>query len=207
MRETLPHGGHALYHHFVARRLASFYDRLAQQVPPARRILDVGCGPGQLARSLTHHQEATVIGVDLDPVQVRTARRHTEVGAGPLFVTGDVRCLPFPDGAFDLVVTTESYHHWGDPDRGLAETHRVLAPGGHLWIVEGAGDQTRKELSAWSGRRVPPGLHTLARWIFRRHGYLPEALEHDVLGPLKASPFASHHVRRVDGWWIVDATA
>jgi ubiquinone/menaquinone biosynthesis C-methylase UbiE len=47
----------------------------------------------------------------------------------PSFLVGDAASLAFPDGSFDLVVSTFSMHHWADPTAGLAEIGRVLRPG------------------------------------------------------------------------------
>jgi SAM-dependent methyltransferase len=44
-----------------------------------------------------------------------------------------VEVLPFPEGSFDLVVSTTSFDHWADQRAGLRECARVLAPGG--WLV------------------------------------------------------------------------
>ena len=44
--------------------------------------------------------------------------------------------LPFPDASFDVVWTIASFHHWGDPDRGLTQVLRVLRPGGRFLLTE-----------------------------------------------------------------------
>jgi ubiquinone/menaquinone biosynthesis C-methylase UbiE len=49
-------------------------------------------------------------------------------------VVGDVASLAFPDGSFDLVMSTLSMHHWADPSAGLAEIARVLRPGGRFLV-------------------------------------------------------------------------
>lgn len=48
------------------------------------------------------------------------------------FQLGAAAQLPYPDGTFDLVVTTTSFDHWADQRTGLHECARVLVPGGHL---------------------------------------------------------------------------
>jgi ubiquinone/menaquinone biosynthesis C-methylase UbiE len=52
----------------------------------------------------------------------------------PSFVVDDVASVAFPDGSFDLVVSTLSMHHWADPAAGLAEIGRVLRPGGRALV-------------------------------------------------------------------------
>jgi ubiquinone/menaquinone biosynthesis C-methylase UbiE len=52
------------------------------------------------------------------------------------FTVADVGRLPFPDGSFDLVVSTISQHHWTDPAGGLQEVNRVLRPGAQAWIYD-----------------------------------------------------------------------
>ena len=99
---------------------------------PINAILDVGCGTGRLLRRLTEaYPHAAALGVDPAPGMVRVARRN-----GLEAVVGSAEALPLPDRAFDLVVTTMSFHHWGDQVAGLAEIRRVLAPGGHLLLVD-----------------------------------------------------------------------
>jgi ubiquinone/menaquinone biosynthesis C-methylase UbiE len=50
------------------------------------------------------------------------------------FLVGDVASMPFPEGSFDLVVSTLSMHHWDDPTAGLAEIDRVLRPGARALV-------------------------------------------------------------------------
>ena len=200
MRELLPWGGHHLYDRLVGRPLAAFYDRLAADMP-AGRVLDVGCGPGHLAAALAGRAR-DVVALDKDPAQVRIARRnHPEVDVR----LGDAADLPFPDACFDVVVTSESFHHWNDRAAGVAEAWRVLRPGGVFLIIEGAGDVNKAEMTRFLGRRPWPGLATLTRSIFRVHGFTPRALETELQPVLAASPFRGCAVRRIDGWWRVEA--
>lgn len=201
MRETLPRGGHGLYDRMVARQLRAFYTRIAKMQPDDGRVVDVGCGPGQMAAALHQHlPHAEVVGIDLDPIQIRRAQRnapHVD------FRVGDSRNLPFEDGSIDRILTSESFHHWEGQDVALAEIHRSLAPGGECWIIEGAGDQDKAELAAWTGKRPWPGKLALARFVFRTHGYTTEALHAQVLPVVAASPFGGCDVERLDGWWIL----
>lgn len=182
----------------------AFYQRIAERRPEARAIVDMGCGPGHLAAALAEaHPEATVTGMDVDPAQVRIARRNHP---GTRFQVGSSDATGLPAESADWVLATETYHHWSRPAEALAEIHRILRPGGRFWIVEGCGDMTKAELAAWTGRRPFPGLIFWVRLIFTRHGYRAAALQRDVVERLEASPFGGCDVQREDGWWIVTAT-
>ncbi len=199
MRETLPWGGHHIFDRLVARRLQRFYERFLERLPDAQDVLDVGCGPGHLAAALS--ERADVLGIDLDPVQIKIARRaHPDVR----FQEGASHALPVPDASQDWVLATESFHHWSRPHESAVEIHRVLRPGGQWWIVEGAADMTKDEFTAWTGRRPFPGLMAWVRMVFTQHGYSHTALEQDVL-PVVA-PHFHVEVEREDGWWIVRCT-
>ncbi len=203
MRETLPLGGHHIFDRLVARRLQRFYDRLAVRNPDAKDILDIGCGPGHLAAAIARsHPQAHVRGLDLDPVQVRIARKHEAPNLS--FDQGASHQLPLPDASLDWVITTESFHHWSRPQESLDEIHRVLRPGGTFWIVEGAGDMTRGELEAWTGRRPFPGLTWWVRAIFTTHGYSTRRLHAELLPILRQGPFGEPDATREDGWWIIE---
>jgi SAM-dependent methyltransferase len=112
-------------------------DDIARTAPAGSRILEVGSGPGHLAVRLARDHGLDVTGVDLDPAMVERSRAnaaHGSDGMTPEFLIGDVADLPFPDRAFDLVVSTMSMHHWAAKAAGLAEIRRVLRPWGKALI-------------------------------------------------------------------------
>ena len=90
-----------------------------------RRVLEVGCGWGELAEWIARETGAEVVAVDLSPRMVELARER-----GIDATVADVQALPFADGKFDLVVAAWMLYHVPDLDRGLAEIARVLRPGG-----------------------------------------------------------------------------
>ncbi len=98
------------------------------------RVLEVGCGPGRLSIRLARRYGLEVTGLDLDAAMIERARTNAGGGPGPSFLVGDVASLPFPDGSFDLVVSTLSMHHWADQAAGLAEIGRVLRPGARALV-------------------------------------------------------------------------
>jgi SAM-dependent methyltransferase len=92
-----------------------------------RRVLEVGCGWGELAEWIARETGAEVVATDLSPHMVQLAR---ERGLAASFA--DVQELPFADGAFDVVVAAWMLYHVPDLVCGLAEIERVLRPGGRL---------------------------------------------------------------------------
>ncbi|MEU4668204.1 class I SAM-dependent methyltransferase [Amycolatopsis sp. NPDC023774] len=101
---------------------------------PPRTILDVGAGTGELL-ALVHARFPDAVLSGVDPA-VRMLVRAREKSFPATLSVGSVESLPYPGGQFDLVLSTMSFHHWTDPARGLAEIHRVLAPGGTAVVAE-----------------------------------------------------------------------
>ena len=91
----------------------------------ADRVLDVGCGEGQLSRLAA--SRATTIGIDPTAAQVVVA---VERGGGPLYARAAAAALPFREGAFDAVVACLVFEHIADVDGAIAEVARVLTLGG-----------------------------------------------------------------------------
>jgi SAM-dependent methyltransferase len=148
--------------------LGPFFGRIAADVaavaPDGARVLEVGCGPGHLSTRLARQHRLDVTGVDLDPAMTARARANADrAGDGergrPSFLVGDVASLAFPDGSFDLVVSTMSMHHWADPTAGLAEVGRVLRPGARALV--------------WDFR---PGVRPHP--FGPRHAHLPDPVQH-----------------------------
>jgi SAM-dependent methyltransferase len=104
--------------------------RWATRFAAGRRALDAGCGMAYGAAMLAEAGATAVTGIDLAEAVVEAARATAPAGVD--LMTGDVRELPFEDGAFDLVVCFEVIEHIAEQDRAFAEFRRVLAPGGLL---------------------------------------------------------------------------
>lgn len=111
-----------------AEHLARY--RLAAQLAPGRRVLDVACGEGYGSALLRAAGAEAVTAVDVDPDVVAHARERHGVDARE----GDVRALPFEDDAFDLVVSFETIEHVEEPERALDELARLRAPDGLMMI-------------------------------------------------------------------------
>src|SRR5215217_231933 len=147
--------------------LGPFLARIAADVaaatPDGAQVLEVGCGPGHLSIRLARQHGLEMTGLDLDPAMIARARANTDRagnrgGRHPSFLVGDVAALAFPNGSFDLVVSTLSMHHWADPAAGLAEIGRVLRSGGRALVWDFRPDV----------RPHPFGP---------RHGHMPDPVE------------------------------
>ncbi|HEV2218203.1 MAG TPA: class I SAM-dependent methyltransferase [Candidatus Dormibacteraeota bacterium] len=110
-------------------------DLAAAEVPRPRAILDVGCGTGKLLRTTAQRFPAARLeGVDAAPQMVRTAIHMLSPGSSINVQEGTAESLPFPDGQFDLVFSTMTFHHWADQPKGVSEVARVLSPDGR-WLL------------------------------------------------------------------------
>jgi ubiquinone/menaquinone biosynthesis C-methylase UbiE len=94
--------------------------------PPARSVLELGCGEGRVARRLAALGYA-VVGLDSSPTMVGLAREADPDGE---YVLGDAVALPFGDASFDLVAAFMSLQDMDDPAAAICESARVLVSGG-----------------------------------------------------------------------------
>jgi ubiquinone/menaquinone biosynthesis C-methylase UbiE len=96
----------------------------------AERALDLGCGGGHVAYRLAAHSRQ-VTACDLSPGMLAAVRETAATRGLDNIATEQAAAesLPFADGAFDLVASRFSAHHWRDLDRGLAEARRVAREG------------------------------------------------------------------------------
>lgn len=128
-------------------------------------ILDIGSGAGYIPIFMARQNpRLRVTGIDLAGHMIRRARQHArELGAGEkvAFQKGEATKLPFADAAFDMVLNTMTIHCLRQPVKMLDEIHRVLRPGGLLWLVDIRGGE--REDSQEMFRRVK----ALSPWFMR----------------------------------------
>jgi len=114
-------------------------DRLA--LAPGGRLLDVGCGIGDVAVALARDvvPGGDVVAIDASTVMLDSARQRAAAanGSTPVrFRVGDAFDLGEPDSSF-TAVRSERVLQWLDrPDRAVAEMVRVLAPGGRICLID-----------------------------------------------------------------------
>ena len=165
------------------------------QLPAGSLVLDVGCGTGDLARSL-REKGRKAIGIDLSLGMLRAA--HT--GGAPL-VQADAVALPFPTGAADGVVSGFAIRNFADLDGTLRELGRVLRPGGRLALLEvgePANPMLRLGHRIWFSHVVPllGGLLSDAgayRYLPRSVAYLPSFPEFVTMLTAAGFDEVTHH--------------
>jgi SAM-dependent methyltransferase len=143
------------------RQLA--FEAVAEVRP--RRVLEVGCGRGELSERIARELGADVVAVDQSERMVELTRAR-----GIEAIVGDVQELPFADAEFDCGLAAWMLYHLPDLDQGLSELTRVLRPGGRLVAVTNTERNLRELWSLFGprARRVHPfsaenGADALAR--------------------------------------------
>lgn len=111
---------------------------------PFADVLDVGCGTGTVIELLHEkYPDAHYVGLDLTPDMIAVAQAKSLNGCG--FVVGDAEDLPFPANSFDAVLSSNSFHHYPNPEKFFAGVARVLRPGGRLILR----DYTANDFTVW----------------------------------------------------------
>ncbi|MGA2808828.1 MAG: methyltransferase domain-containing protein [Terracidiphilus sp.] len=119
---------------------------------PGERILDLGCGDGQLTQRIGE-TGASVVGVDASLEMVAAARAR-----GIQAEQAAAESLPYPDGAFDAVFSNAVLHWVQGQDAMMDQVRRVLAPGGRF-------------VAEMGGQGNIAAIHTALIAVLTRHGY------------------------------------
>jgi SAM-dependent methyltransferase len=118
------------------RSWAAWSRALGHLLPPLD-VADIGCGEGYLTLEAARWAR-TVVGIDrssdvLERAKALAARRHV---TNVHWKTGDLARLPLKDASVDVALFSQSLHHASDPASALAESVRVLRPGGRVLLLD-----------------------------------------------------------------------
>jgi SAM-dependent methyltransferase len=96
-------------------------------------VIELGCGTGYFGARLRRAGAGRVVGVDVTPAQLDTARRcEAEFRLGLEFVEANAEEVPLPDASFDVAVSEYGASIWCEPNAWIREAARLLRPGGEL---------------------------------------------------------------------------
>lgn len=97
-------------------------------------LLDIGCGTGNLLSTISSKYDTEIAGVDISPKMLKIASE--KLGSKADLREADSENLPFDDASFNMVMCTDSFHHYPHPNIVLNEIRRVLKPKGNILIAD-----------------------------------------------------------------------
>lgn len=106
------------------------------------RFLDIGCGTGwavgEVARLVDN--KGLFYGIDLSPKMIERAQSKFSGKDNFHFLQANAESIPLDDDSFDIIICTNSFHHYLHPDKALNEMYRLLKKGGKIYILDPTAD-------------------------------------------------------------------
>jgi ubiquinone/menaquinone biosynthesis C-methylase UbiE len=134
-------------------------------------VVEIGPGPGYLGLEWLKATSGTrLVGVEISPAMIELAKKNCAdygLGSRASYLEGNAASVPLEDNSADHVFSNGSLHEWEDPAAALNEIHRVLKPGGILFISDLKRDLNRLLMAFMRffvpGKRVKQGFVTSVR--------------------------------------------
>jgi len=107
------------------------------ELKPGLQCLDVGCGNGYAVRAMAQRvfPGGAVTGVDVSPGMVDEAQKNTDNSAQVRFLVSSADSLPIENDQLDRLLSVEAIYYLPNALGALKEWHRVLRPGGSVWVM------------------------------------------------------------------------
>lgn len=122
--------------------------RVAEELSPESRVLEIAPGPGYFAIELAKLGAYRITGIDISKTFVEIARRNAaEAGVEVDFQPGDAANMPFENETFDFLLCRAAFKNFAEPLRALNEMHRVLKGGGRGLIIDLRRDSSRESIN------------------------------------------------------------
>lgn len=171
-----------------ARQALALIDRVVEL--SGRRVLDLACGEGRHTIQL-HHRGAQPVGIDLSHVLLGRARKHSDPALQ--LVRGDMRCLPFRTGSFEVVLNLfTSFGYFGtdeEHENVIVDVRSLLASGGWFVLDFLNAAQVRNNLVPAEQKQINEDLVEIERRIVQNEKYVEKEM--------RLARDGSRHVERV----------
>lgn len=158
----------------TARAFADILNR------PNAQVLDLCCGTGDMTFALYRNRKQDsieIVGADFSHAMLVRARQKS--GDRRIrWVEADALQLPFASGEFDLVTAAFGFRNLANYNRGLAEIHRVLRPGGEFGILDfGEPKGLVGQVYRFYFHRILPAIGTVISGVSGPYKYLPASVQ------------------------------
>jgi SAM-dependent methyltransferase len=107
------------------------HQAILEQVPDGSRVIDVGCGNGQLIRKLISGKRCLCTGLDISDVVLAAMRQDLGIET----IHAVLPKIPAPEEAYDVAICSECLEHLDQPAETVSEMHRIVREGGRLVIT------------------------------------------------------------------------
>jgi ubiquinone/menaquinone biosynthesis C-methylase UbiE len=127
-------------------------------------MLDIGCGTGwAMGQAATMNgNKGTFYGVDLSEKMIEKAKENFKGRENFHFLKANAEEIPLEDNRFDIIICTNSFHHYLHPDKALKEMYRLLKPQGKIYILDPPVD-------LWIAKVLAKVFHLFDRAHVRLH--------------------------------------
>jgi len=121
-------------------------------------LLDLACGTGWALRYAANRTngQGEFYGVDNSSKMIAQAQAKSQSCGSLHFYKARVEALPFDDDFFHVVMSSNAFHHFSNPEKALREANRVLKPRGKLYILDITANNAFMRLVDRFGRKVEP---------------------------------------------------
>jgi ubiquinone/menaquinone biosynthesis C-methylase UbiE len=156
-------------HRQIVDQFAQLAQRIAAQLPPGSRVLEVAPGPGYFCIEPAKLGSYSITGLDISHTFVETARKKAaEAGVHVDFRQGNASSMPFADNTFDFLLCRAAFKNFGQPVGALQEMCRVLKPGGRGLIIDLGRDASMESIDRHvDGMGLNPVDKALTKLAFR----------------------------------------
>jgi ubiquinone/menaquinone biosynthesis C-methylase UbiE len=157
--------------------------RVAAELTPGSRIVEVAPGPGFFAIELSRLGDFQITGLDISSTFVDIAGRNArEAGVTVEFLQGNASKMPFENDSFDFLLCRAAFKNFSEPIEAIREMHRVLKPGGRLLLIDLRRDASQQdinqEVEAMGLSRISTVMTKLTfRFMLLKRAYSPGEFE------------------------------